>query len=376
MTVRATTVPGMPAHADRGSRAHAERGTRRSAASTRLLVESGRGSVRGARVPVVVVVAGGAIAVALAVAVSLLVGTQSVSPGRILDALTGGVVSDEVRGIVDSRLDRTLIGVVVGAAVGVCGVVLQGLTRNPLAEPGILGINSGAALAVVAGIKVFAISSVGGYVWFALLGAVVTAVVVQLLALLAPVRAQPVTMALAGAAVMATSTSLVGAILVSDQGALDVFRFWQVGSVAGRDASIVLDVAPFLVVGFALALSSGSVLNTVALGDDLARGLGQRVLLHRLLAAAGAILLAASATALAGPIAFVGLVVPHVVRAVVGPDHRRILLGTLFAGPVLVVVADTLGRVVAAPSEVQAGIVCAVVGAPFLVALVRRMNVA
>jgi len=358
VSVRATTVPGMPAPS--------------SAAPARLLVEAGR----GARVPVAVVVTGGLVAVALTVAVSLLVGTQSVSPGRILDALTGGVVSDEVRGIVDSRLDRTLIGLVVGAAVGVCGVVLQGLTRNPLAEPGILGINSGAALAVVAGIKVFAISSVGGYVWFALAGAVVTAVVVQLLALLAPVRAQPVTMALAGAAVMATSTSLVGAILVSDQGALDVFRFWQVGSVAGRDASIVLDVAPFLVVGFALALSSGSVLNTVALGDDLARGLGQRVLLHRLLAAAGAILLAASATALAGPIAFVGLVVPHVVRAVVGPDHRRILLGTLFAGPVLVVVADTLGRVVAAPSEVQAGIVCAVVGAPFLVALVRRMNVA
>ncbi|KGN31708.1 iron ABC transporter permease [Knoellia sinensis KCTC 19936] len=278
--------------------------------------------------------------------------------------------------MVDARIDRTLIGLVVGAAVGVCGVVLQGLTRNPLAEPGILGINAGAALAVVVGIKLFALSTVGGYVWFALLGACVTAVVVQLLALLAPVRAQPVTMALAGAAVMATSTSLVGAILVADQGALDVFRFWQVGSVAGRDASIISDVAPFLVVGFALALASGSLLNVIALGDDLARGLGQRVVVHRLLSAAGAILLAASATALAGPIAFVGLVVPHVVRALVGPDHRRILLGSLFAGPVLVVAADTIGRLVAAPSEVQAGIVCAVIGAPFLVALVRRMNVA
>lgn len=313
--------------------------------------------------------------VAVAAAVSVFVGTQSLAPSDIVAALTGNVVSDEVRGIVDSRIDRTLIGLVVGAAIGVCGVVLQGLTRNPLAEPGILGINSGAALSVVVGIKVFAISGAGGYVWFALLGAVVTAVVVQLLALLAPVRAQPVTMALAGAAVMATSTSLVGAIVVSDQGALDVFRFWQVGSVAGRSATVVLDVAPFLVVGFVLALASGSALNVVALGDDLARGLGQRVLLHRVLAAAGAILLAASATALAGPIAFVGLVVPHVVRAVVGPDHRHVLLGSLFAGPALVLVADTVGRVVAAPSEVQAGIVCAVIGAPFLVGLVRRMNV-
>lgn len=326
--------------------------------------------------PVVAIVVAGMALVALAVLCSVFVGTQSVAPSQILTTLRGGDVSATVSGIVDSRLDRTLIGLVVGASVGICGVVLQGLTRNPLAEPGILGINAGAALSVVIGIKVFALSGVGGYVWFALLGAVVTAVVVQLLALLAPVRAQPVTMALAGAAVMATSTSIVGAILVSDQGALDVFRFWQVGSVAGRDAGIILDVAPFLVVGFALSLASGSLLNTVALGDDLARGLGQRVLLHRLFAATGAILLAASATALAGPIAFVGLVVPHVVRAVVGPDHRRILLGSLFAGPVLVVVADTIGRIVAAPSEVQAGIVCAVVGAPFLVGLVRRMNVA
>jgi len=331
---------------------------------------------RGGRLPIAVIIVGGTVAVAVAAALSLLIGTQSVSPSDIVSALLGNPASAQVAGIVDSRIDRTLIGAVVGAAVAICGVVLQGLTRNPLAEPGILGINAGAALAVVIGIKVFALSSVNGYIWFALIGAVITAVVVQLLALLAPVRAQPVTMALAGAAVMATSTSIVGAILVSDQGALDVFRFWQVGSVAGRDAGIILDVAPFLLVGFALSLASGSLLNTVALGDDLARGLGQRVLLHRLLAAAGAVLLAASATALAGPIAFVGLVVPHTVRAVVGPDHRRILLGSLLAGPVLVVVADTLGRIIAAPSEVQAGIVCAVVGAPFLVALVRRMNVA
>ncbi|MFW5470584.1 FecCD family ABC transporter permease [Knoellia sp. CPCC 206435] len=355
----------MPAHPERGTRAQ-------PAAPAHLPSKVGRGG----RVPATAVVVGGLLAVASAVVLSLLVGTQSVAPADVVAALTGTGVSEDVAGVVASRVDRTLIALVVGAAAAVCGVVLQGLTRNPLAEPGILGINSGAALSVVIGIKLFAISGVGGYVWFALAGACVTAVLVQLLALLAPVRAQPVTMALAGAAVMATSTSIVGAILVSDRGALDVFRFWQVGSVAGRGAGIILDVAPFLLVGFALALSSGSVLNTVALGDDLARGLGQRVLLHRVLAAAGAILLAASATALAGPIAFVGLVVPHVVRAVVGPDHRRILLGTVFAGPVLVVVADTLGRVVAAPSEVQAGIICAVVGAPFLVALVRRTNVA
>ncbi|PRY55653.1 iron complex transport system permease protein [Knoellia remsis] len=364
MTVRATTAPAMPARADRGTGPQ-------PAASAHLTGEVSRGG----RVPAPVIVGVGLLGVALIAVVSLLLGTQSVAPGAILRALSGGEASTEVRGIVDSRIDRTVIGLVVGAAIGVCGVVLQGLTRNPLAEPGILGINAGAALAVVLGIKFFAISTVGGYVWFALAGAVVAAVVVQLLALLAPVRAQPVTMALAGAAIMATSTSVVGAIVVSDQGALDVFRFWQVGSVAGRNWSIVTEVAPFLILGFILCFASGRTLNAIALGDDLARGLGQRVVLHRLLAATGAILLAGSATALAGPIAFVGLVVPHVVRAVVGPDHRRILLGSLFAGPVLVIAADTVGRLVAAPSEVQAGIVCAVVGAPFLVALVRRMHV-
>lgn len=350
--------------------AAADAGPAQSEAPAHLQQKVGRG-----RLPLWLIVLVGFACVAGAVVLSLLLGTQSVPVGDLVRALTGGAASEVVAGIADSRVDRTLIGLVVGAAIGTCGVVLQGLTRNPLAEPGILGINAGASLAVVIGIKVFAIGSVGGYVWFALLGACITAVVVQLLALLAPVRAQPVTMALAGAAVMATSTSLVGAIVVSDQGALDVFRFWQVGSVAGRDASIILDVAPFLVLGFVLCLASGSLLNVVALGDDLARGLGQRVVVHRLVAAAGAILLAASATALAGPIAFVGLVVPHVVRAVVGPDHRRILLGSLFAGPTLVVLADTVGRLVAAPSEVQAGIICAVVGAPFLVGLVRRMNV-
>jgi iron complex transport system permease protein len=163
-------------------------------------------------------------------------------------------------------------------------------------------------------------------------------------------------------------------VLVTDRGALDSFRFWQVGSVAGRDATQVLDIAPFLVVGLVLSLTAGPTLNAVALGDDLARGLGQNVALHRGLAAAGAVMLAACACALAGPIAFVGLVVPHLVRSVVGVDYRRVLVVSLLLGPVFVVLADILGRIVARPSEVQAGIICAVLGAPVLVAVVRRVK--
>jgi iron complex transport system permease protein len=302
----------------------------------------------------------------------VLVGVQDLAPSAVLDALRGMPVDGETAAVVASRLDRTGVALVVGAAVALSGVVLQGLTRNPVAEPGILGLNSGAALAVVLGIRFLGLTTVTGHVVAALVGTVVVAVLVQALTALAPRASAPVSMALAGAAVMALAQSVIGAVLVTDRGALDSFRFWQVGSVAGRDAGQVLDVLPFLVVGGVLALTAAPTLDAVALGDDVARGLGQHVLLHRGVAAGGAVLLAAAATALAGPIAFVGLVVPHLVRATVGVGHRRVLLVSAVVGPAFVVLADVAGRVVARPSEVQAGIVCAVLGAPVLVALVRR----
>ncbi len=312
--------------------------------------------------------------VALTSLVSVLVGVQPLPPADVLDALRGMPVSAETAAIVASRVDRTVIGLVVGAAIALSGVVLQGLTRNPIAEPGILGLNSGAALAVVISIRFLGVSDVQGYVIAALVGTIAVAALVQSLTLMAPRASAPVSMALAGAAVMALAQSLIGAVLVTDRGALDSFRFWQVGSVAGRDATQVLDIAPFLVVGLVLSLTAGPTLNAVALGDDLARGLGQNVALHRGLAAAGAVMLAACACALAGPIAFVGLVVPHLVRSVVGVDYRRVLVVSLLLGPVFVVLADIIGRLVARPSEVQAGIICAVLGAPVLVAVVRRVK--
>ena len=330
--------------------------------------------VGSGRLPLVAALAGAAVLVVLAAAASVLVGVQRLDPGAVLATLAGGGSDAGAAAIVAARVDRTLIGLAVGGAVAVSGVVLQGLTRNPIAEPGILGLNSGAALAVVLGIRFLGISTVTGYVVAAVVGTVVVAVLVQWLALLAPRASAPVSMALAGAAVMALAQSLIGAVLVTDRGSFDSFRFWQVGSVAGRDAGQVLEVGPFLVVGLLLALTAGPTLNAVALGDELARGLGQNVALSRGLAAAGAVLLAATATALAGPIAFVGLVVPHLVRGLVGVDHRRVLLVSALTGPAFVVLADVVGRVVAPPSEVQAGIVCAVLGAPVLVLVVRRFR--
>jgi iron complex transport system permease protein len=310
----------------------------------------------------------------VAVAASLLLGVQDLAPGAVLDALRGARTDAETAAIVSSRVDRTVVALVVGASVALSGVVLQGLTRNPIAEPGILGLNSGAALAVVLGISFLGLTTVTGYVVAALVGTLVVAALVQALTAMAPRSSAPVAMALAGAAVMALSQSLIGTVLVTDRGALDSFRFWQVGSVAGREASSVVDVLPFLAVGALLALTAGPTLNAVALGDDMARGLGQNVVLHRGLAAGGAVLLAASATALAGPIAFVGLVVPHLVRTLVGVDHRRLLVPCAVLGSAFVVVADIVGRLVARPSEVQAGIVCAVLGAPVLIAVVRRVR--
>ncbi|MGL5817644.1 MAG: FecCD family ABC transporter permease [Phycicoccus sp.] len=318
---------------------------------------------------------GAAAAAALAVAASVLFGVQDLAPAAVLDALLGRPVDGETAAVVTSRVDRTVIGLVVGGAVALSGAVLQGLTRNPVAEPGILGLNAGAALAVVLGIRLLGLSSVTGYLLAALVGTLAVALIVQALTLLAPRAQAPVAMALAGAAVMALAQSVIGGILVTDRGALDSFRFWQVGSVAGREAGQVLEVLPFLLAGAVLALTAGPTLDAVALGDDLARGLGQRVLLHRGLAAAGAVLLAACATALAGPIAFVGLVVPHLARAVVGAGHGRVLLLSAVLGPAFVVLADVVGRLVASPSEVQAGIVCAVLGAPVLVLVVRRATV-
>lgn len=317
----------------------------------------------------------GAIALLVAVCLSLAVGSRMLTPGAVLDGLRalvqGSLTGVPAEGILDARVDRTLIGIVVGVAVALSGAAMQGLTRNPLADPGILGVNSGAALAVVLGLQYAGISTVGGYLWLALLGGLVTAVVVYAVASVSA-GDQSLTMVLTGAAVTAGVTSVIAGVLVTNQGALNTFRFWQVGSVAGRDAAIIRDVLPLLVVSLVIVLLSGPILNAAALGEELERALGQRVLLTRFVVALGAVGLAASAVALAGPIAFVGLVVPHLVRLVTGPDYRRILLGSALVGPVLILLTDTLGRVVTPPSEVQVGIMTAVLGAPVLIVLIRR----
>ncbi|WP_418153735.1 FecCD family ABC transporter permease [Actinoalloteichus caeruleus] len=314
--------------------------------------------------------------VAAAVA-SLVVGTRPIPFGTVLDALRDVDPTNPDHLVIwELRLPRTLVGLLVGGALGLAGAVMQGVARNPLADPGILGVNAGASFFVVVAISLLGVTTLTGYVWFGFLGAALATAVVYGIAAAGREGATPVKLALAGAAVSAALTSLTTAVLLTDVDTFDQFRFWQVGSLAGRDLTIFWQVLPFLLVGVVLALCCGRVLNTLSLGDDVARALGQRVALSRGLAGLAVVVLCGAATAAAGPIAFIGLTIPHIARAITGPDHRWVLPYSMMLAPVLLLVADVLGRVIARPGEVQVGIVTAVIGAPFFIALVRRSRVA
>jgi ABC-type Fe3+-siderophore transport system permease subunit len=274
------------------------------------------------------------------------------------------------------RVPRTVLGLMVGLALGTAGALMQGHTRNPLGDPGLLGVTAGASLAVVLSITLLGLTTPAGYVWFAFAGALAGTVLVYAIGSAGPGGATPLTLALAGAALSALLYALVRAILVSDQQTLDTFRFWVVGSLAGRGAESAAPLAPFIAAGLVLALANAPALNLLGLGEDVARGLGQRIWLARVVGLAAITLLCGAATAACGPIAFVGLVVPHVVRALTGPDHRWLLPCSGLLGAALLLAADVIGRVVARPAELQVGIVLALLGAPFFIALVRRSRTA
>lgn len=305
-------------------------------------------------------------AVAVACVLSVVVGSRSVPLAAVWDG------SHPLHAVSRARVDRTLLGLAVGGALALAGAVLQGLTRNPLADPGILGINSGASFAMVVGLSVFGVSELRDFLWVAFLGAAVAAVLVHVIASLGRDGATPVKLAIAGAALTAAVSSWTTGVLLVDRQTMETFRYWQVGTVGGRDLEVLLTGAPFLLAGAALALTGARLLDTLALGDDLARGLGRRTAIDRVVLGVAVVLLAGTSTALAGPVAFVGLVVPHAVRSLVGSHHARLLPLAALGGAALVVLADTLGRVVLPPAEVQVGVMAAVVGVPVFLLLVRR----
>lgn len=317
----------------------------------------------------------------LALVVLMLVMTCSVAIGsRVVGwsdivAGLGGASETLSEAAVSKRIPRTLLAVVVGAALAVSGAVMQGVTRNPLGDPGVLGINMGASLAVVTGLAWFGLSAASDYIWLAIAGAALSAVFVYAVGSLGRGGVTPLKLALAGTATSAALASFITALVLPRNDIASGVRSWQIGGVGGASYETFRLVVPFLLVGFALCLVTARGLNTLALGDDVASALGERVVLTRATAAIGAVLLCGASTAVAGPIAFVGLVIPHLCRILVGVDHRWLLPFSAVAGAILLTAADVLGRVVARPSEIDVGIITALIGAPFFIHLVRRHKV-
>ncbi|MFY0406221.1 FecCD family ABC transporter permease [Solicola sp. PLA-1-18] len=318
-----------------------------------------------------------AVALLAACLLSVRYGSRPLTMSDVLGALGNTDPTDTDQLVVRTlRIPRTIAGVMVGVALGLSGAVMQGVARNPLADPGLLGVNAGAALFVVIGISVFGVSAASGYVWFAFVGAAVVAVGVYAIGSIGREGATPVKLALAGAAVSAALVSVTTAVLLTDVETFDRFRFWTVGSLAAAKPAQLWDIAPFVAVGVVLALVTGRLLNALSLGDDVARALGQRIATARIVSALAVVLLCGAATAVAGPIGFLGLTVPHLARIITGPDYRWILPYSALLAPILLLVSDVIGRVVARPGELQVGIVMAIVGAPFFIALVRRRKLA
>ncbi|MFG3288620.1 FecCD family ABC transporter permease [Streptomyces sp. NPDC048179] len=323
--------------------------------------------------------------VALLVLLSLLsvaLGALSIPPGQVVRSVLGHPPSRLVDNVVWSvRIPRTLLGLTTGAALGMSGALMQALTRNPLADPGILGVSAGASFAIVVSVAVFGVGSLYVSVWFAFAGAFAASVLVFLLGRLGRSGATPVKLALAGVAITSLLSSLTSAVVLTDQDALDRYRFWSAGTLADQDSGDLLRILPFLAVGAVLALSCAPALNSLALGDDVAASLGRRLGLVRLQGVIAIVLLTGASVAVIGPVVFLGLVVPHIARVLaqaagIGPDHRWLLPLSAVLAPVLLLTADIVGRMVARPTEIQAGVLVAFLGGPFFIALVRRRKLA
>nr|BFE53946.1 iron chelate uptake ABC transporter family permease subunit [Saccharothrix mutabilis subsp. capreolus] len=316
------------------------------------------------------------VALLLAVcAASITFGARTIPLGAVWDALVrpNGTETDII--VWSLRVPRTVMGVLAGLALGAAGALMQGHTRNPLADPGLLGVTQGAAFGVVFAVVVLGVDRLYGFIWFGFLGAMVASVAVFLLGAVGGRGATPVTLALAGAAVSALLYGLIAAVVLGNEQGMEIYRFWRVGSIAGRDFGLVGQIVPFLVAGLVLAVVNTPGMNTLALGEDVATALGQRVVRTRVVGVVAITLLVGAAVAACGPIAFLGLVVPHLARAVTGPDYRWLVPFSALLGAVLLLVADVLGRVLTGDSF-EVGILLAIIGAPVFIVLVRRKGLA
>lgn len=313
----------------------------------------------------------------VAAAASLAVGARALSPAEVWHGLSAAPESDqrltEIRLIVQTvRVPRTVLAVVAGIALGVAGALIQGYTRNPIADTGLLGVNSGASFAVVSGIAAFGFTSPFQYVWFGFAGAAVAGVVVFGLSSIGRGAGNPLTLALAGQGVTVFLAAMTTAVALTDKASLNALRFWNAGSLTGVGFDVIRPVSAFIAAGLLLALTTLPSVNLLNLGDDVARGLGVNIALTRTVGIVAITLLAGAATAACGPIAFLGLMVAHVARYLTGPDYRWLVPYAGLLGAVVLLVCDIVGRLVVRPGELDAGVVVSLLGAPFFAVLVWR----
>lgn len=313
----------------------------------------------------------GAVVLGLFLAASIVYGVREISLGAAYDAIVRFDGSADHVIIRTVRIPRALIAAGVGSALAVSGALMQALTGNPLASPGILGVNAGAALFVVMALFVWKIESLSAFVWIAFLGAGITGAAVYGLGAMGRSGMTPLKLTVAGAAVTALLASIMQGILVLHERTLDEIRLWLAGSVADRDIDLFLMVLPYMLIGLAGSFILGKAITVLSLGEDVAKGLGQRTVWVKIAAALLVVMLAGGSVAIAGPIAFIGLAVPHISRGMVGQDYRWVLPYSALLGAVLLIVADLGARFVIKPEEVPVGVMTALIGAPFFIYLAR-----
>lgn len=322
----------------------------------------------------------GILLTSLAVFASFMFGSRTIEFNKIMEILFSGQLFEETKGILEAqvikeRIPRTIFALIAGASLGVSGSLMQSITRNPIADPGILGVNTGASLFVVMGIAFLRIQTKAEYIWLALLGAALTAVFVYGISTLGRSGTTPLKLALSGAAISAAFSSFISLIMLPRTETLNQFRFWQVGSLSGASFDDMKIISVFLIPACILAFFLLPYLDAMALGDEMATGLGVHPTFIRLLAASSAVILCGTITALAGPISFVGLMVPHMIRQLLGPGMKKMVPFAALYGSLLLLIADIIGRVVGKPGELEAGIITTLVGAPILIIIARKTKV-
>ena len=306
---------------------------------------------------------------------SISLGAKSIAFSKVADVLLGNDPDSLEAAIILQRIPRTVFGILAGGALGISGALMQSITRNPIADPSILGVNTGASLFVVVGIAFFNITVAYQYIWLAIIGAGVTAVFVYSVASMGKDGATPLKLALSGSAVSIVLGSLVSTIMLPNNRVMEAFRFWQVGSIGSATRENIMLISPFLIVGFIISMFISRYLNNLALGDETATALGTNVVMTRTIGALSSVLLCGATTALAGPIGFVGLIIPHIIRLIFGSEMSKMLPLSFLGSAILMLISDIIGRIISLPGETEVGIVTAVLGAPVFILAIRKGRV-